>query len=87
MKNPLALPPLPPLTITVGERQIYSGRQMQAYAEQARHELIESMVPIAWQADWPTWRQYHDDQDPFPDEWDAEPPTMIALYELPVLKP
>ena len=36
--------------------------------------------PVAWRADWPDWRKYHDETDPLPATWDCEVPTITPLY-------
>lgn len=39
--------------------------------------------PVAYRCDWtdgPTYRQYHDDSDPLPTEWDEPPQSVTPLY-------
>lgn len=46
-------------------------------------ETREKAVPVAWRADWPGWRQYHDEMDPLPESWDDNAPEILPLYTNP----
>jgi hypothetical protein len=65
------------------------------YVLHAEYEALEAEVralrealsnPVAWRCDWDgkdgtgVWHQYHDAEDPLPEVWDDEVPTITPLY-------
>jgi hypothetical protein len=54
----------------------------------AKIKARDAAVPVAWRADWPNWRQYHDADDaPLPESWDSPPTTITPLYTAPPAHP
>jgi hypothetical protein len=73
----------------IGEALFEAAKEIERLRSAQEYAATAGLEVIATRCEWPNWSQYHDKDDPMPQEWDDKPPQevmqLVALADVEVL--